>query len=68
MEKSMEKESTIIILEENTKVNGSTIKSMVMGLLTMSMEISMKDTGKMDRDLVKVFMNIQMVISMKANG
>lgn len=64
----MEKEFTIITLEENTKVNGSMIKSMVMESLTMSMGISMKGIGKMDRDPVKVFMNIQMVISMKANG
>ncbi len=35
MEKNMEKESTIIIPEENTKVNGSMIKSMVMESLTM---------------------------------
>lgn len=35
MEKSMEKESITITLEENTKVNGFTIKSMAMESLTM---------------------------------
>lgn len=68
MEKNMEKEFIIIILEENTRVSGSMIKSMDMESLIMSMVTNTKDIGKMGKDPVKVFTNIQMGTYMKVNG
>ena len=68
MGRNMEREFIIIIQGENIKVNGNTTGNMVMELLSMQMEISMKEIGKTDRETGKGFMNILMVTVMKDNG
>ena len=68
MARNMEKGSITTILGANIKVNGSMIGNTATGSYSMQTGTSMKDIGKMGREMVKVCTNTQTVIAMKANG
>ena len=68
MEKNMEKESIITVLEANIRENGVLIRNMAMELLSMQMEINIKDNGRMVKEVVQDAMSTQMEIFMMVNG
>ena len=64
----MERESSIIKQEANTRENGSTTRSMVMESSSMAMETATKEPGEMDSDLITEYTNIQMEMFMMESG
>lgn len=54
----MAKESITTILEESTKVNGLTIKSMDLELCNMPMVTSIKVLGRMEKEIPKEYTSI----------
>ena len=68
MEKSMAKGFITIVLEEDIKVNGHSIRNMDMVSSIMQTEINLKVNGKMGREMVRGAMNTLMEISMMVNG
>jgi hypothetical protein len=55
-------------METSIKANGKMIKRMAKELLPMTMEINMKVTIKMIKDVEKVFIIIKIILFILVNG
>lgn len=68
MVKNMEKGFSTIKVEENIRVTGLMIRSMVLESLNMPMEIAMKAPGEMDNAPTMEYTNIRMAMFMMESG